>query len=92
MAFHGQTGSITLAMLSINLSFLMASKLLGIYILNRADNANVVGTEGIFILQFLCRRFCFYVSLIFRDLTCYAHVLSSVLQSTDAQVFIRHRK
>ena len=31
--------------------------------------------------------FCFYVSF-FRGLTYYAHVLSSVRQSTDAQVFI----
>ena len=65
----------------------MASKLLGSYILNRAHNVNVVGTEGIFILQFLCRRFLF-VCVFFRGLTYYAHVVSSVRQSTDAQVFI----
>ena len=59
--------------------------MLGTYILNRADNVNVVGTEGIFILQFLCRRFL--VSF-YRGLTYYAHVVSSVRQSTDAQVFI----
>ena len=48
----------------------MASKLLGIYILNRADNANVVGTEGIFIIQFIYR---FFLCVVFLEIELVMH-------------------